>query len=91
MKHSWEDLANAVVLQAMEDYRRAQRILRRNPRSRRGKYLKRDTLRFFCSRWFTRLTGAPRGVLVRLLLEEDRKLDAELRERENCFEWEDNQ
>ncbi len=77
MQQNWEDLAHAVILQAVEDYRHAQRLLRLSSRSRLGKSMKRDVLRFFCSRWFTRLaTGAPRGVVVRMLLQEDREAEA---------------
>ena len=48
----WEDLANAVVLRAAEDYGLVCRALRRNPYSRRNIKRKRSLERFFRSRWF---------------------------------------
>lgn len=47
----WEDLANAVVLQAIGDYRSACRDLRRNPDSRSAEKRLRRLERFFRSRW----------------------------------------
>ena len=52
MMQCWEDLANAVVLRAAEDYGLACRALRRNPYSRRNIKRKRSLERFFRSRWF---------------------------------------
>ena len=52
MMQCWEDLANAVVLRAAEDYGLACRALRRNPYDRRNMKRKRSLERFFRSRFF---------------------------------------
>ena len=52
MMQCWEDLANAVVLRAAEDYGLVCRALRRNPYSRKNMKQKRSLERFFSSRWF---------------------------------------
>ena len=54
----WEDLANAVVLQALEDYRAVCRKLSRRPDLREAAMLKSSLERFFRSRWFGVLTAA---------------------------------
>ena len=56
VRKGWEDLANAVVLQAVEDYERACRALRRRPDLRERAAEKRSLERFFRSRWFRTLS-----------------------------------
>ena len=53
----WEDLANAVVLQAIEDYGEACRALRRRPDLKIRAERKRSLERFFSSRWFHTLSA----------------------------------
>ena len=65
----WQALANAVILQAAEDYREVCRKLRRRP-YRRDAAEKRLELESFCtSRWFRTLSEAD----GRALLEKIRK------------------
>ncbi len=57
MEDGAELLVQAIVLQAMEDYRRARRILRRRPDRESARLMARDVERFFRSVWFSCLTG----------------------------------
>lgn len=52
----YENLANAIILLAVKDYRDAIRVLKRYPRSICAQALRDDTTRFFLSEWFGRLT-----------------------------------
>ena len=66
----WEDLANAVVLRAAEDYGLACRALRRNPYDRRNMKRKRSLERFFRSRWFAQLTDIDGEMLIKRIRKE---------------------
>jgi hypothetical protein len=57
MEDGYEALVQAIVLQAMEDYRRASRSLRRRPDRASARAMIRDVEQFFCSMWFVRITG----------------------------------
>lgn len=65
----WEDLANAIVLQALEDYSAACLRLEKRPARREWAERKRSIEHFFASCWFRCLSGAD----PRLLLETARK------------------
>ena len=60
----YENLANAVVIKAAKDHRRAVSALRRNNNSERAKYMLNETERFFLSDWFTVLTDLDGDVLM---------------------------
>ena len=53
----WENLGNAVVLQALEDYRDTCLRLRKRPDLKSQEKRRRSLERFFSSRWCARLTG----------------------------------
>ena len=57
MEDEYADLVQAIVMQAVEDYRRARRILRRRPDHTRACKAAREVEGFFRSAWFTTLTG----------------------------------
>ena len=57
MEDGYEALVRAVVLQAIEDYRRARKVLRRRPDHPRAAAVVREVERFFRSGWFVRITG----------------------------------
>lgn len=57
MEYGYEALVQAIVLQAVEDYRLAGRALRRRPDHTAARALARDVERFFRSAWFTDITG----------------------------------
>ena len=65
----WEDLANAIILQAVEDYRDACDALRRRPDLWFQEKRKCSLEQFFRSRWFRTLSA----VDAESLLEEIRK------------------
>ena len=53
---AYEELANAVILQAVADWRNAKRRLRRKPHDIAALERVRETEAFFLSPWFCRLT-----------------------------------
>ena len=70
MESCWEDLANAIVLQAVEDYRKARKVLKKYPDNREANDMIRDTESFFRSDWFGVLTEIDGEYLLRKLKEE---------------------
>lgn len=70
MVSCWEDLANAVVLQALEDYRSVCRTLSWRPDLKEAAKRKKSLEKFFRSRWFAVLTAAD----LEAVLEEIRKI-----------------
>ncbi len=66
----YEELANAVILQAVKDYRQALRQLKRNPDYKKADIMKQDCERFFQSEWFEYLTKLDGPWLMRKLREE---------------------
>ena len=67
---NYEELANAIVLQAAKDYRVALKSLRANPRNRKALSDKEEVERFFRSQWFTVLTSLDGETLIRSLNQE---------------------
>lgn len=57
MDKPYEDLINAIVLQAFKDYRWAKRKLERSPDDETALWLLEDVKRFCHSDWITFLTG----------------------------------
>lgn len=64
---SFEKLANAIVLQAVKDYRTALKRVARRPKDRDGLATKNECERFFRSGWFSILTGIDPEMLMRKL------------------------
>lgn len=64
---SYERLANAIVLQAVKDYRTALKRVARHPKDRDGLAAKNECERFFRSSWFSVLTGIDPEMLMRKL------------------------
>ena len=63
----YENLANAIVLQATEDYRKALRTLSLYPHDRKANGEKQSITRFFRSGWFKVLTDLdPEALIERL-------------------------
>ena len=52
----FEGLANAIIIQAAVDYRRALKQLRQNPDFQSAVSMKYEVERFFRSEWFSSLT-----------------------------------
>jgi hypothetical protein len=58
MDDPYKNLANAIIIQAATDYRKALKQLKRNPRYEPALITKRECERFFHSDWFRFLTDA---------------------------------
>lgn len=70
MTDPYENLANAIVLQAVKDYRKALKTLRLNPKSKSAKADKDELERFSRSKWYASLTSVDGELLIRKLQEE---------------------
>ena len=70
MDEGIESLANAIILQAVADYRKALRILKRYPRYEAALKEKQRDEEFFQSEWYKQLTNVDGKMLIRILQEE---------------------
>lgn len=70
MRYCWEELANAVVLQAVKDYRTAEWRVRRYTDAKKSQVRIRECERFFRSEWFRVLTEINGEELIRQLRSE---------------------
>lgn len=66
----YDELANAIVLQAVKDYRDANKKLARGRKNHEAERMRNECLRFFRSRWFSVLTEIDPEFLIRRLDEE---------------------
>lgn len=64
---NYENLANAIILHAVRDYRMALKSLRANPKNRTALADKDEVERFFRSDWFSVLTSVDGEMLIRSL------------------------
>lgn len=64
MDDPYRNLANAIVVQAAKDYRKALRQLRHNPRYETARNEKNEVERFFHSEWFHYLTNVDPDYLL---------------------------
>lgn len=71
MTEPYENLANAIVLQAVKDWRSAVRTLKKRPRYDPAKQMKEECERFFRSDWFEGLTSVDGSVILRKLKQEE--------------------
>lgn len=67
MNTPYENLANAIILRAVEDYRKVLRVLSEHPYHRDALREKRSILRFFHSDWFCVLTNLDPELLIKRL------------------------
>ena len=70
MTDAYENLANAIILLAVKDYRRALKLLSKNPHSRTAMAAVKAMERFFRSDWYETLTSVDGEMLIRKLREE---------------------
>ena len=56
LQENWEDLANAIILSAVEDYTSAYKRLLRRPTNKSAKMEVEKLEEFFFSGWYTMLT-----------------------------------
>lgn len=80
-KKAWENLANAVVAQAAEDYRAASKVLRRHPNNNDANYIFWHAVNFFRSKYFSFFTQIPGEEILRLLEKEQEEIEKNERER----------
>ena len=64
MNDKYENLANAIILQATKDYRKALRTLSLYPYNRAAQYESRSIEQFFRSGWFGLLTHLDPELLI---------------------------
>lgn len=64
MDDPYKNLANAIIIQAANDYRKALRQLKRNIKYEPALTTKRECERFFHSDWFRILTDADADYLI---------------------------
>ena len=70
MTDAYENLANAIILLAVKDYRRALKLSSKNPHSRSAMAAVNEMERFFRSDWYETLTSVDGEMLIRKLREE---------------------
>ena len=66
----YENLANAIILQAVKDYPMALKSLKANSRNRTAQADKAEIERFFRSQWYSALTSVDGEMLIRSLQKE---------------------
>ena len=69
----YERLANAIILQAVTDYRAALKQIRRNPKNQEAIDEAMRVESFFRSGWYSQLTAVDGEYLIRRLQDEVRK------------------
>ena len=71
MTNGYENLANAIAIQAVKDWRNSVKKLRRRSRNIEAGRLKSDCERFFLSGWFEELTAVDGSVILCKLKSEE--------------------
>ena len=66
----YENFANAIILQAVKDYRIALKSLKANARNRTAQADKAEIERFFRSQWYSALTDVNGEMLIHSLQKE---------------------
>ena len=70
MNENCEKLAQAIILQAVEDYRKCRRLVRRKPNQVEAQKMIREVEAFFRSRWFMQLSDADGTMILEQLQKE---------------------
>ena len=78
----YERLANAIILQAVSDYRTALKKIKAHPKNRQAIDEALEIERFFRSGWYQQLTSVDGEYLIRRLQDEVRKSES-IRGRKN--------
>ena len=74
MTDPYENLANAIVLQAVKDYRDALKRLKKKPGNQAAMSDAMECVRFFRSGWYKTLTSVDGEYLIQKLREEAKSL-----------------
>lgn len=72
MTDPYENIANAIVMQAVKDYRWARHKLRKRPKNTGAKVMIEDCESFFISEWFETLTNVDGKTILNKLKQEDK-------------------
>ena len=70
MIENYEKLANAIIIQAVKDFRAAFQRLKRFPNDNKAQYEVRDITKFFCSQYFGSLTTVDGPSLLQKIIDE---------------------
>ena len=70
LSENYQNLVNAIIMQAVKDYRKALRMLRKDPEHEKSLFWKKDVERFFQSQWFEDLCDLDGEVLIEQLQKE---------------------
>ena len=70
MNDTYKKLSNAIVLQAVKDYRNALKRLKKHPQNEKALNTKREVERFFRSDWYASLTTVNPEMLITKLKKE---------------------
>ena len=70
MKENWEALVRAVILQAVEDYRKCRRLVRRKPGQVEAQKMIREVEAFFRSGWYRQLSDTDGNQIIEMLRRE---------------------
>lgn len=71
MTDPYEELAQAIILQAVKDYRMARKKLKYHPKNKEAKLMIQDCESFFRFQWFTALSSVDGQMLLKKLKEEE--------------------
>ena len=74
MTEPYQDLANAIILMAVKDYRDALKKLKKRPCHGPAKDMKNEVERFFRSDWYRELTSVDGNILIKKLKSEVREI-----------------
>lgn len=67
---SYTELANAIIIQAVKDYRKALKTLKRHPRYEPARAMVTEVEEFFHSDWYRVLTSVDGDMLIRKIRRE---------------------
>jgi len=70
MNENWEKFAQAIILQAVEDYRKCRRLVRRKPGQVDAQKMIREVEYFFRSDWYKQLSDTDGNQIIELLRRE---------------------
>ncbi len=70
MEELYQDLANAIIVRAADDYRKALKKLKKDKDDIKAKSTKDECERFFLSEWYMMLTNVDGNWLMKMLRKE---------------------
>jgi len=73
MNDPYENLATAIVMQAVKDWRDARHKLKKRPKNEDAKHTMEECERFFLSSWFEELSGLDGETVLNKLQQEEVK------------------